>query len=169
MGNKNSGKELKIMPFDYKRNQFLIAYGIINIYFFLNIHSVIASINKTFADMYVKELYVDGSNLSPLANLISMPFAGMLATLSIGFLVLIEIIATLLFRFGYFRTEVEIDETVRLSTYIQRSLLYSLLINILVTVFWSGFHQIMLFIFLYLPVPLSTYLFINLRIKRATQ
>jgi hypothetical protein len=166
MGKENDNKKkIKIKPFNYKWYQFLIIFGIINIYFFYAINSEISNIYETFSKMLINNLVVDGSDFSLFANFFSMPIIGAIAVISIGVIVLFELIFILLFKFVYFKSVVKDEEKILLCKYVKKSLLYFTLANVISTVFWGDIQRIKLFIFSYLPLLLFTFIFIYLKMK----
>lgn len=166
MGKENDNKKkIKIKPFNYKWYQFLIIFGIINIYFFYIINSEISNIYETFSKMHINNLVVDGSDFSLFANFFSMPLIGVMAVISIGVIVLFELIIILLFKFVYFKSVVKDEEKILLCKYVKKSLLYFTLANAISTVFWGDIQRIKLFVFSYLPLLFFTFIFIYLKIK----
>jgi hypothetical protein len=159
-------KKIKIKLFNYKWYQFLIIYGIINIYFFYGINSEISNIYKTFSKMHVNNLVVDGSDFSLFINFFSLPLVGAMAVISIGVIVLFELIFILLFKFVYFKSVVKDEEKILLCKYVKKSLVYFALANVICTVFWGDIQRIKLFIFSYLPLLFFTFIFIYLKIKK---
>ena len=166
MGKENDNKKkIKIKPFNYKWYQFLIIYGIINIYFFYGINSEISNIYETFSKMHINNLAVDGSDFSLFANFFSMPIIVAMAVISIGVIVLFELIFILLFKFVYFKSVVKDEEKILLCKYVKKSLLYFTLANAISTVFWGDIQRIELFVFSYLPLLFFTFIFIYLKMK----
>jgi hypothetical protein len=166
MGEENDDKKkIKIKPFSYKWYQFLIIFAIINIYFFYVINSEISNIYETFSKMHINNLVVDGSGLSLFANFFSMPIIGAMAVISIGVIVLFELIFILLFKFVYFKSVVKDEEKILLCKYVKKSLLYFTLANVISTVFWGDIQRIKLFVFSYLPLLFFTFIFIYLKMK----
>lgn len=166
MGKENDyKKKIKIKSFNYKWYQFLIIFGIINIYFFYAINSEINNIYETFSKMHINDLVVDGSDFSLLANFFSIPIIGAMAVISIGVIVLFELIFILLFKFVYFKSAVKDEEKILLCKYVKKSLLYFTLANTISTVFWGDIQRTNLFVFSYLPLLFFTFIFIYLKMK----
>ena len=166
MGKENDyKKKIKIKSFNYKWYQFLIIFGIINIYFFYAINSEISNIYETFSKMHINNLVVDGSDFSLFANFFSMPIIVAMAVISIGAIVLFELIFILLFKFVYFKSVVKDEEKILLCKYVKKSLLYFTLASTICTVFWGDIQRIKLFVFSYLPLLFFTFIFIYLTMK----
>lgn len=147
----------KIKPVEYKKNQFLIIYGLISIVFFYTINTAVSSIHTTFADMFVTDLSVDGADFSIFANMFAMPIAFFMAIVNIVFLLVYELAVLLLFKFGYFRSTVINEEKIELGKHIRNIIMYCALFSITGAAFWGGIQQIVFFTLLYLPFLFLTF------------
>lgn len=156
----------KIKSFNFKWYEFLIAYGIINISFFFNNNAVVSNIYKNFSELFVSEVLVDGADFSIFANLFSAPIFLFLLITNIGIIVLQEFITILLFKFVYFKSIVSDDERIRLYQYSKIALLCLMIVNIAAIIFWGDILRIKLFLFLYFPIPLITFVSICLKMKK---
>lgn len=149
----NNKKKIQVKSFNYKWYQFLITYGILNIFFFLSINTIINSIYENFSKLYVSGVRIDGTDFSIFANLLATPIFVFLMIITIIIGILQEFIITLLFRFVYFMSVVKDEEKVRLHQYIKITLLCFLLLNIIGIIFLGDIYRTILFVFLYLPIP----------------
>ncbi|MGE4276189.1 MAG: hypothetical protein AB7E30_03310 [Lawsonibacter sp.] len=150
----------QIKSVDYKKYQFFILYGLINLVFFYTINTVVSSMHTTFADLFVTNLSVDGADFSIFANMFAMPIAFFMATVNIVFLLVYELAVLLLFKFVYFKTTVREDEKVELGKHIKTMILYCALFCITGAGFLGGIQQIVFFTLLYFPFPLLTFVLV---------
>lgn len=163
---KNNKNEIQVKSFNYKWYEFLFTYGIFNIFFFLGINNVVNNIYENFSKLHVSNLMVDGSDFSIFANLFATPILFFMVITSIGFFLIQELIIILIFKFVYFLSMVKNEEMIRLYQYIKMTLLCFILPNMLVIMFRGDIKRIIFFVFLYLPLPLFTFILIGLKMKR---
>lgn len=166
MSKENKIKIIQTMPFKRKWYEFIIIFGLINIYSFWGINSVMNSIYKNFSKLFVSNLSVDGSNLSIFANMFAAPLFIALTVINIVIFLVEELFVILLFKFIYFKSMVKDEEKIRLYQYTKIALLYFLLANIIAIGFYCDIKRAVFFAFLYLIVPLFNFLFICLKIKK---
>jgi hypothetical protein len=90
-----------------------------------------------------------------------------MALINIAFTLILEFIYILIFKFVYFLSVVKEEEKRKLYQYIRISLLCFIAANILGTVFWVDIRRIILFFFLYIPVPLFTNMLVCSKLRRS--
>lgn len=166
MNEMSTQKHRKIHSYDYKKYQFLIVYGFINLFFFRSITSFITSTYTIFEEYQIDEVNVDGTDVSTLVNVFAMPFLSIAKAVGFVFLLTFEIIAMILFSYVYVRSEIETKKTEELSGFIMKVLVYSALISFAGALFWNGLSQIRLFFILYLPIPLLAFLMIYIKLRK---
>lgn len=163
--NKNKEK-IKIRTFNFKWYEFLIIYGIFNIFFFLSINAVINNIYKIFLQFHVSNFTFDGSDFSILANLFAAPIIALMVIINMGIFILEEFIIILLIKLVYFISTVKDEEKSRLYKYIRNTLLCFVLPNLTGIIFRGDTLRTIFFILLYLPVPLFAFMLICLKIRK---
>lgn len=166
----NNKKKIIIKSFNYKWQQFLIIYGIINIFIFYCCFN--SGINEIFPEFFGGNWFEDMEGLAGALKLFMFPLqlaALMLFTvlliIPIAIIFIFEVVLILIFRFGYFRSEVKDEEKILLSHYIKNALLCFLLAYFLCVILFGDIRHIVCYAFMYLPVPLFTFIFIYLKVK----
>jgi len=163
---KNNKKETIVKSFDYKWYQFIIVYGLINIYYFFNINASIDNIYIEASKIFTSQLMVDGSNFSLLANLFASPILIFIIVANIIIYILREFIVFLIFKIVYFKSTVNDEASIKLYKYIKRTLLCFISINIIGILFYNNVSRSILFALLYLPIPIYSFLFIYLKMRK---
>lgn len=163
----NNRRQIQVKSFDYKWYEFLITYGIFNIFFFVNGIGAINRIYENYSNFFVSDFIMDGSNLSIFVNMFAAPLFLFFVLINIAFTVVIELIVILVLKYMYFSSTVIAEEKVRLYQYIKKAILCFILANIIGIMFWWSIVRTELYAFLYLPVPLFTYLFVCLKMKKS--
>lgn len=164
-GNDNR-KMVCFRPFNYKWYEFLITYGILNIFFFLNINNVLNSMYENFLKLHASNFIIDGSDLSILVNLFAVPLLVLLVLADFGIVVLQEFLLILLFKFVYFKSMIKDEEKGRLNRYVKIALLCFMLVSIIGIMFLGSIWRVIFFVSFYLPMPFFTFIFICLKMKR---
>ncbi|HEX2946681.1 MAG TPA: hypothetical protein VHT96_12075 [Clostridia bacterium] len=154
MVNGNSKKQVQIRSFNNMWYKFLITYGILGVFFFFCINSVLDNVIKIFSQMFVKDFWMDGSDFSVLLNLLFAPVFLIALIFYFGALFIVEFIAILLFKSAYFNCMVIDEERANLSRNIKIAIWCFILANILGVLLWGDMKRSILFVLFYLPVPL---------------
>lgn len=156
-----------IKSFDYKWYQFLIIYGIINLYFLyccLN-----PGIDEILPLLFGGDMHDDTGGLTTAIKLFMLPLqAGVSIALIVFAIAILEIlgaVSILIFRLVYFRSEVKDEEKSLLSHYIIIALGGFLLAYLLGIIFLGEIRYIVYYVLIYLPIPFLTFVFVYLKVK----
>ena len=164
---KNNKKNIKIKSFNNKWYEFLIAYGIINLYFFSTINTAATKLHGTFLELYINEpVYVDGADFSIFGNLLGAPLFLFFVLANIFFILVQQIVIILIFKYVYFKSIVEAEEKAKLYHHIKIAIICFLLTSIIGAMFWGSILRVVFFIFSYLPLLFFTFIFICLKMKK---
>lgn len=166
MGEDNTKRKIKIKPFKSKWYSFIITYLIFNIYFYISNNSIINNLYSNFSNLYHKDVMFDGADFSIFANLLATPIFVFLLAANVGIALVFEFIAILLFKIAYMKSVVKQEDKVRLLKYIRAAILSFIVANMVGMVFWLDVYRAVLYIFLYMPIPLFTLILIYLKIKK---
>ena len=147
-----------IKSFDYKWYQFLIIYGIINLFFFY------CCFNTGLSEMFPEWLHDDAGGLSAVLELFILPFQMIFLIITIGILFVFEFVSILIFGLTYSKSEVEAEERVQLSHNIRNAIVFFLLAYLICIPLFGDIRDIVYFVLLYLPIPSFTFLLIYLKI-----
>jgi hypothetical protein len=138
-----------IKSFDYKWYQFLIIYGIINLFFFFCFFNLGVELHED--EGAVEEFFM-------------LAFQMVFLIITIGILVILEFVSILIFRIAYFRSEVEAEEKVQLSHYIRNAVWFFLLAYFICIFLFGEIRDVFFYVLMYLPVPSFTLLLIYLKL-----
>lgn len=168
MPDENKTERQKVIKsFKYKYNEFLILYGILNVYFYFSINNIVNSIYKSFSEFYTSNVMLDGFDISIISNLFATPILLFIAFINIVIVIIEIFIIILIFNFIYFKSTVEFEEIASLNHNIKFTLLCFLLINIILLLFSGSIQRGLVFMYMYMFLPLFTFFLTCTKIKKS--
>jgi hypothetical protein len=158
-------KLIPVRPLKQKWYEFLITYGIFNLYFLLLNDIVIERIKMKLSKVYVTNFSFDGSDFSILLNIILSPVFLVIIFIGIMFFMTNVIVAFLGFKYYYFKTMVEAEQKRKLYRYVKFTIALFALLNFAVMMLLYEGTRTVFSALLYLPVAITSYIVIGLRVK----